>query len=271
MKTNTILLTILIALLGIGFNACDKIEGNPYETIQDTGTTIDGDTVKRVLLIEFTGHRCTNCPQAHQQLQILSETYGERIIPIAIHSGYYSDTTTTYPTNYTTPFGDNLTTLLNIDLYPRGVVGSLNKDAQKPLAEWAEAVAIEKDIPTTMAINIESSIENNTVISKATITNTKPEIALNDLKLYAVLVEDSVVSAQLNNGQLITDYVHNHVVRHGFTSHLGEPFVLNSESKFIYNFPVAIHSSWRAKKLSVVVFVTSEENKIIQAAYKHIE
>ena len=272
MKTNIIIL--FIALLIIGLNACDKIDGNPYETGNDPGTTINGDTVKRVLLIDFTGHRCTNCPKAHQEIQLLSETYGERLIPIAIHSRYYArpTTDTTYPTDFRTQFGDNLTALLDVQLYPRGVIGSLNPAAQKPFAEWAEAIEIEKNIPTNLSINIECSLENNIVTSKAIITNTKPEIVINNPKIYAILVEDSIVSAQLDNGVRIPDYVHKHVVRHGFTSHLGESFTFDSESKFEYTFDVTAAENWRTNKLSVVVFITTSlDDKIVQATYKHVE
>ena len=63
MKKN-ILYGVIIGFLTILYS-CDVIEGD-YMT---SGTTNLGDTtsvVKKVLIEDFTGHRCPNCPSATQ-------------------------------------------------------------------------------------------------------------------------------------------------------------------------------------------------------------
>lgn len=41
---------------------------------------------KRVVLEEGTGQGCQNCPLGHQMISLLHETYGDKFIPIAIHT-----------------------------------------------------------------------------------------------------------------------------------------------------------------------------------------
>jgi len=68
MKKN-ILYGIFIGFLTILYS-CDVIEGD-YMTV---GTNNPDDTtsfVKKVLIEDFTGHRCPNCPSAAAELEAL--------------------------------------------------------------------------------------------------------------------------------------------------------------------------------------------------------
>ena len=40
---------------------------------------------KKVLIEEFTGHRCTNCPAAAKEISAIQNIYGDQVIAIAIH------------------------------------------------------------------------------------------------------------------------------------------------------------------------------------------
>ena len=70
------LLTLTLIILCIA--SCDKIEP-PYSS----GNTnpIDTTSVKRNILIEdFTGHTCPNCPAAAAELETIHSIYGNQII-----------------------------------------------------------------------------------------------------------------------------------------------------------------------------------------------
>ena len=46
------------------------------------------DAARKVLIEDFTGQRCPNCPKATDEIHHLQETYGEdNIIAVGIHSG----------------------------------------------------------------------------------------------------------------------------------------------------------------------------------------
>ena len=46
------------------------------------------EPAKRVVLLEdFTGQKCTNCPKATDVIEQLQETYGEALVAVGIHGG----------------------------------------------------------------------------------------------------------------------------------------------------------------------------------------
>jgi hypothetical protein len=71
----TVLLPLVAALLATG---CDVISP-PYteESPADTGTA--GAFVQKVLLEDYTGFRCGNCPEAHERAQELQARYPGRV------------------------------------------------------------------------------------------------------------------------------------------------------------------------------------------------
>ncbi|MDD9905386.1 MAG: hypothetical protein OXT06_17595, partial [Rhodospirillaceae bacterium] len=95
MKTFAYTLGIFAVLL----YACDKIE-NPkipqyeYDTslypgeghyVQPNFDPLNGDK-KRVVIEDYTGHTCGNCPSAAVILDNLANDYPDELIPIAVHS-----------------------------------------------------------------------------------------------------------------------------------------------------------------------------------------
>ena len=69
------------------FSSCEVIEG-PY--MSDSVNPIDTTTnnyVKNILIEDFTGHLCKNCPDAASELEAIQSVYGSQIIGLAIHSG----------------------------------------------------------------------------------------------------------------------------------------------------------------------------------------
>ena len=89
-------LIVTLAILLCAFVSCDKIEG-PYITPDESVETnvefpdIDPNNVfRKVLIEEYTGHRCTNCPDGHRELASLHERYGDTLVAIGIHAGTFA-------------------------------------------------------------------------------------------------------------------------------------------------------------------------------------
>ena len=89
MKNISIYLFILIA--GLFFGTCDIIEG-PFLEKRDFVDTTDEIINKNALILEFTGHTCKSCPKAHRTIDQLEELYGDRVISVAFHTGYFART-----------------------------------------------------------------------------------------------------------------------------------------------------------------------------------
>ena len=49
--------------------------------------TTTNQFVKNILIEDFTGHLCKNCPDAARELDAIHDFYGSRIIGLALHVG----------------------------------------------------------------------------------------------------------------------------------------------------------------------------------------
>ena len=87
---------LLLALLIT--SACEEIQPViDCLSCEDDGPPIVIDPQDRKVLIEeFTGVRCVNCPAGSAEIQNLLSVYGEQLIAISIHAGFYANP---YPEN----------------------------------------------------------------------------------------------------------------------------------------------------------------------------
>lgn len=65
----------IATLLALGAVSCSDIKES------DRFITIEGVTAERVVLLEdFTGQNCVNCPAAHQEIDALVKQYGDALV-----------------------------------------------------------------------------------------------------------------------------------------------------------------------------------------------
>ena len=200
---------ILCSILTI--TSCDIVEG-PYITDSDSYINTD----KKVLIEDFTGHLCTNCPEAAREISAIHDLYGDQIIALAIHvSADYARPKNTNPDSsyhydFRTEWGeewDNIFGASAIGL-PRGMVNRIG--GQSPTLgknEWASSVANELKKEIDFKISIEADTNEITIAS--TLENTLD----NDYNLVVCLTESNVINWQADGQNNIEDYQHNHVLR----------------------------------------------------------
>ena len=77
---------ILLATAALLMTACDNV------SLDERLTYIEPPEAGRAVLIEdFTGQYCVNCPRATEEIERLVEEYGDSVvIAVAIHSGPFS-------------------------------------------------------------------------------------------------------------------------------------------------------------------------------------
>ena len=69
--------------------SCDKVEGPYIEKIENGNDT--SEFVQNILIEDFTGHKCPNCPRAARTLEEIHHNFGDRIIPMALHVSTLAD------------------------------------------------------------------------------------------------------------------------------------------------------------------------------------
>ena len=149
MKKYLTLISLIIIIV-----SCDVVE-SPYMTNPDPAPNVTvADTIKKVLIEDFTGHLCPNCPDAATELEAISDAFPGQIIGMAIHvtksfaRPYPASQAPNYQYDFRTQWGDewdNFYGISNVGL-PRGMINRtgyqddlhrLGKD------EWATTVVDE--------------------------------------------------------------------------------------------------------------------------------
>ena len=88
-----------------------------HDTYQGTVTNLTFQPTKRVVLEEMTGVDCPNCPLGIQVISMLEKSFGDRIIPISIHT-YTGDPYESGMTAYSQFLGLNAAPSARIDRIP---------------------------------------------------------------------------------------------------------------------------------------------------------
>ncbi len=270
MNKATFFLGISFFLLILG--SCDKIEP-PFK--QTTSTNNDTSTyVQKVLIEDFTGHRCGNCPRAHEKLAQLQQFYGNKVIGLSIHSGFFAmPLPPTYSADYRTTEGNEITQAFGIQNYPSGMVNRTLYNGNLLLSHdnWSEAVNNLIQLQPSLGIkgNINFNTSNNTI--SATITTKILQTIEYPTKLCVYLSEDSIVSPQTDysqNPSTINNYVHMHMLRKSFNGTWGTEIPINSKQvgdTLIRSFSLNWDNSWQKKNSHVIAFVyNANSNEIIQ-------
>ena len=237
MKKIKYIIATLFGILLFNITSCDIIEG-PYLIDNNTNPVDTNTFVKKVLIEDFTGHRCPNCPAAAEELVSLQDFYGDRVIGIAIHpsSPAFSTpsplTTSSYTYDFRTQFGDDIDNIFEITTVglPRGMVNRTGFDTQHQLGkdEWSSIVQMELEKAPIFGITLSSNVSNgNGTISitaeALTNINLDKKEKIEDYNIVICLTEKNIVQWQKDNtAGDIEDYEHNHVLRTMINTTFGE-------------------------------------------------
>lgn len=211
----------MLAFLTLGFVACDVIE-EPYKKDNTGGNTGGGDEItKNVLLEDFTGVRCNNCPAAGELAINLQNQYGHNLIVLGVHAGFLANPMGTYP-DFMTEEGTEWYTNFGFTSNPIGTVnrklnaGTYGFDSPS----WGEAVAsaMQEEAQVEMTAEIEYNSRNLNVKISSEFLAEMP----NTYNLTVLIMEDSIVGKQLTPNGNVDDYVHRHVFRECINATWGE-------------------------------------------------
>ena len=147
-------------------SSCDIIE-EPYLNNNGGGVdTTSNQYVKNILIEDFTGHLCQNCPDAARELEAIHDVYGAQIIGLAIHVGNtfarpYPLSEAKFTYDFRSKWGEELDNFFNITDagLPKGMINRIDYSSsgnhRKDWGEWANIVGDELSKDVLFGINIE--------------------------------------------------------------------------------------------------------------------
>ncbi len=271
-------IVLLIPAILIWVAACDKVKDPIEKRNTVTGKNFITKSNKsvsgfyKVLLEDYTGATCGNCPKAAHVADTLALQYGSKIVVVAVHAGNYAvPEQPHYPEYYGTAAGEvwfqnppvgfgfftagNPNGMINRRVYPGNpLIQAYTKwKSTVPYALLNDAFRVKLDVTTNYDPNVRAL---NTDV-KATFLSDYP----NDIKLSALLLEDDIHGHQKDYRyfpDLDTAYVFDHMMRATLKDTWGDhlatgPVYLDDSAKVSFKgFPV--DAKFNDQKLSVVVF-----------------
>ncbi len=273
-KKNLILIFTLILFL----SGCDQVEA-PYNENPGNrcGDALGPVKIRRILLEDFTGHLCGNCPQGHEKIFALKSVYCDHLIPISIHSGNLTEVlndTGMYSYNWVTPAADSIREEFQVNSKPQGLVNRSGYDGSRVLSvsKWDAALDAQWQKPVEAELLIESQFNQAEGTVNATV-EMDFFVGFNEpVSLSLYVIEDSIVKWQKNyftDPSDIEFYMHRHVFRASVGGVFGKKIAdeVSAGAHFSRSFSFTLHPDWNPSHISLVAFVSKINNKeIIQAA-----
>ena len=187
---------------------------DPSATIDDGGCI---PFVKNVLIEDFTGHLCPNCPDAARELSAIHNVYGGQIIGMALHvtksfaRPYSASQAPAFQYDFRTNWGDDWDAFYEISDsgLPRGMINRIGYSNEHGLgmSEWADAVSLE----------LEKEIDFGIIINPSSNSIAITSVPLNDINgnynLVICLTESNIINWQKDGQDNVENYEHNHVLR----------------------------------------------------------
>ncbi|NCF57307.1 MAG: Omp28-related outer membrane protein [Bacteroidetes bacterium] len=278
----TRLACFLLIIAGLLSTSCDVIDeplkgGGPNPI--DTNSIIQGDSLiqtGRVVLVEdFTGHRCKNCPKAGKAIKALDSLYGLSVVGLAIHAGpsNFTGVTTDYPTDFTTTTGEDLATFFNIFALPLGMVQRMDypNSQQKSYTAWTSLTAGELALGTEALFQLKASFDSLSDVAVLDVNVSMSQASSHGIALAIYLKESGIIPPQLmpNNTRNLT-YRHNNVYRAAPLGTFGKSLSATSVASgdvFTEKVTFTLDPQWDASQCHWVAILYDKDNyKVMQAA-----
>jgi len=245
------LFNISLLLAAFAFTACDDID----EEDRFTTCPVEFVPAKNVLIEDFTGQGCLNCPYAAEAVASLQNLYGEEcIVPVAIHGGGL-----TLPLDYDNPLqlataqGDEYNEHWGVESWPNG---KIDRGELTPYTAWSAAAVARLQTEPEAEITIESTDYSANRRHLDVRVGWAANTDLPDAKINVWLVEDSIVGVQrMPSGKYDMSYVHNHVFRRAITEAYGNAIPLEEGESGSDVFTEVLGENWNEKHVRVVAFI----------------
>lgn len=232
--------------------SCDTIDGPYFENP-------DGQLKSDVIIIEFTGMKCTFCPVGHQEIETLHELYGDRIHAIAIHASSFAEPSSEFPEDYRCKEGNEIYKTMMPQGFPTGTINSFNTDDLNPPSYWAVPVDDYGQKDPAILVYLEQSYQDSVLSAEVRLDFVEALDETHNLCMF--VTENGVIGKQLDAGTVHEDYEHNHMLRGSMNGTWGT--AVDTGTEFEKTFTIKINKNWNPENLKVVPFVYNTKTKEI--------
>ncbi|MBQ8051368.1 MAG: Omp28 family outer membrane lipoprotein [Bacteroidaceae bacterium] len=217
------------------------------------------EVARRVLIEDFTGQRCINCPTATLTIADLKEAYGEdNVVAVAFHSGPFGSTARGVRYPMTTDIGEEYFAHWGLSSQPVGIV---NRQGPSDYSDWGTLVHEAMNKPARLGISLSTQYDEGTNTIGIDVETLGADGTI-DGKLQLWLTEDGITAFQyMPDGTTNQEYQHNHVFRDAVNGAWGTDFHLEEgESKQeSFSYVIPEDKTWVPANMHVVAFVYTDQ------------
>ncbi len=227
--------------------SCDKIsEDNRYIEAEMP------ETGRKVLVEEFTGQFCINCPDGHEMIRNIKSLYGDNVVAVSIHAGQLAFDDETF--GLKTADGDKYANMWGVQAYPSivvdrqgGVVDNMPQWQNAVMKQMGQNASVDMELNATLnddktAITVDSKMLSNTSITG---------------KYQVWVVESGIKTLQQMPGSSVynMEYTHDHVYRAAVNGVGGEDITLTSGIYSNNSCTIDINHKWNLENIEIVAFI----------------
>ncbi len=246
--------------------ACDNIdEDERYIPVEKP--VLPPHAVPKVLLIqEFTGVRCANCPTGAETIHTIQEEYPGQVIAVGMHpkSGGFTDP---WPDNdFRSEEAEVMYTYYKPDGFPCAIFNGTRKS--ETIIDWSSQASQLMNQEAFMTIDAKSDFDTESNSGSVDYTITLTGDVDRSLNVMVWLMENGITGFQLSSGPLIPNYTHNHVLRCSLNGDWGEALGSKFENGQIItgSAKIDMKDGWKAENCQIVVYVFDSSSKEVEQA-----
>lgn len=229
--------------------------------------------VGRAILIEdFTGQTCNNCPTGTEIINGIVDTYGEdNVIAVGIHSGPLGFPGTATAVGLVTDTGNEYYSHWDKEnkMGQPWVVFNRKTSPDNHYYNWAAMVGTIISEKANLTVNIANAYD----AASRTLTTTVGADGVNGTvngKLQVWIVEDGVKALQkMPDGKINKEYIHNHVFRAAVNGTWGEDVTVKEGETTTKQYSYKLPETWNADNIAIVAFVYNDSG-VDNVAKKHL-
>lgn len=267
MKIKNLFLGVATAAMAMAAASCSNIDEG------DRLIEVKPAEVGRAILIEdFTGQRCNNCPTGTEIINGIVDTYGEdNVIAVGIHSGPLGFPGTATAVGLVTDTGNEYYSHWDKEnkMGQPWVIFNRKTSPDSHYNNWAAMVSTIISEKSNLTVNIANAYD----AASRTLTTTVGADGLSGSvkgKLQVWIVEDGVTALQkMPDGSTNKKYIHNHVFRAAVNGTWGEDVTVKEGETTTKQYSYKLPEAWNADNIAVVAFVYNDSG-VENVAKKHL-
>lgn len=270
--THFLTYTLLLAALATG---CDNIaEDDRYSKVEKPVV----ENPRNLLIMEFTGNSCSNCPTGASTIEQIKEDEPGRVISVGLHpegSTFTRPVNTTHSASKRQDFRSEAATAIfdyygKPNVFPCAIFNGLESSMSTSIPDWITKAT--DALKASAAMNISATTSYDAESRNLAVDYTIEFVNTVTSKINATvwLVENDILGTQtMPDGKTNRDYVHNHVLRASLNGNWGEEIGSGFDSDttpITKTASMTLQEDWVAENCDLVIFVYSDDNKEVEQA-----